>query len=79
MELPSSRDINSIIFVGGSAFFILFGIIEALWILGSKNVMDMGVLRNIDTGRGIFAFGLFLIITILAHLLMAFFLLDITV
>ena len=36
MELPSSRDINSIIFVGGSAFFILFGIIEALWILGSK-------------------------------------------
>lgn len=66
MELPSSRDINSIIFVGGSAFFILFGIIEALWILGSKKVMDMGVLRNIDTGRGIFAFGLFLIITILA-------------
>lgn len=55
MELPSSRDINSIIFVGGSAFFILFGIIEALWILGSKKVMDMGVLRNIDTGRGIFA------------------------
>lgn len=64
MELPSSRDINGIIFVGGSAFFILFGIIEALWILGSKKVMDMGVLRNIDTGRGIFAFGLFLIITI---------------
>ena len=66
MELPSSRDINGIIFVGGSAFFILFGIIEALWILGSKKVMDMGVLRNIDTGRGIFAFGLFLIITIFA-------------
>ena len=66
MELPFSRDINGIIFVGGSAFFILFGIIEALWILGSKKVMDMGVLRNIDTGRGIFAFGLFLIITILA-------------
>ena len=66
MELPSSKDINGIIFVGGSAFFILFGIIEALWILGSKKVMDMGVLRNIDTGRGIFAFGLFLIITIFA-------------
>ena len=66
MELPSSRDIKGIIFVGGSAFFILFGIIEALWILGSKKVMDMGVLRNIDTGRGIFAFGLFLIITIFA-------------
>lgn len=25
----------------------------------------MGVLRNIDTGRGIFAFGLFLVITVL--------------
>ena len=73
MELPSSRDINGIIFVGGSAFLILFGIIEALWILGSKKVMDMGVLRNIDTGRGIFAFGLFLIITILAPFIDGFF------
>lgn len=66
MGLASSRDIDSIVFVGGSAFFILFGIIEALWILGSKKVMDMGVLRNIDTGRGIFAFGVFLVITVLA-------------
>lgn len=66
MGLASSRDIDSIVFVGGSAFFILFGIIEALWILGSKKVMDMGVLRNIDTGRGIFAFGIFLVITVLA-------------
>ena len=66
MELASSRDIDTIVFVGASAFFILFGIIEALWILGSKKVMDMGVLRNIDTGRGIFAFGLFLVITIFA-------------
>lgn len=66
MGLASSRDVDTIVFVGGSAFFILFGIIEALWILGSKKVMDMGVLRNIDTGRGIFAFGVFLVITILA-------------
>ena len=66
MELASSRDMDTIAFVGGSAFFILFGIIEALWILGSKKVMDMGVLRNIETGRGIFAFGLFLVITVLA-------------
>ena len=66
MGLASSRDIDSIVFVGGSALFILFGIIEALWILGSKKVMDMGVLRNIDTGRGIFAFGLFLVIAVLA-------------
>ena len=66
MGLASSRDIDTIVFVGVSAFFILFGIIEALWILGSKKVMDMGVLRNIDTGRGIFAFGVFLIITVLA-------------
>ena len=65
MGLASSRDIDTIVFIGGSAFFILFGIIEALWILGSKKVMDMGVLRNIDTGRGIFAFGLFLVITVL--------------
>lgn len=66
MGLASSRDIDTIVFVGVSAFFILFGIIEALWILGSKKVMDMGVLRNIDTGRGIFAFGVFLVITVLA-------------
>ncbi len=66
MGLASSRDIDTIVFVGVSAFFILFGIIEALWILGSKKVMDMGVLRNIDTGRGIFAFGIFLVITVLA-------------
>ena len=66
MGLASSRDIDTIVFIGGSAFFILFGIIEALWILGSKKVMDMGVLRNIDTGRGIFAFGLFLVITVLS-------------
>ena len=65
MGLASLRDIDTIVFIGGSAFFILFGIIEALWILGSKKVMDMGVLRNIDTGRGIFAFGLFLVITVL--------------
>lgn len=66
MGLASSRDIDTIVFVAVSAFFILFGIIEALWILGSKKVMDMGVLRNIDTGRGIFAFGVFLVITVLA-------------
>lgn len=66
MGLGSSKDIDSIVFVGGSAFFILFGIIEALWILGSKKVMDMGVIRNIDTGRGIFAFACFVIITVLA-------------
>lgn len=66
MGLVSSRDIDSIVFVGGSAFFILFGIIETLWILGSKKVMDMGVIRNIDTGRGIFAFGVFLVIRILS-------------
>lgn len=66
MGLASSKDIDSIVFVGGSAFFILFGIIEALWILGSKKVMDMGVLRNIDTGRGIFAFGVFVVIRVLA-------------
>ena len=66
MNLASSRDINEIVFVGGSACLILFGIIETLWILGSKKVMDMGVIRNIDTGRGIFAFGIFLILAILA-------------
>lgn len=66
MGLASSRDIDNIVFVGGSTFFILFGIIETLWILGSKKVMDMGVIKNIDTGRGIFAFGVFLVIRILA-------------
>ena len=44
MGLASSRDIDTIVFIGGSAFFILFGIIEARWILGTKKVMDMGVL-----------------------------------
>ena len=66
MGLASTRDINTMVFIGVSAFLVLFGIIEALWILGSKKVMDMGVLRNIDTGRGIFAFGLFVVLTILA-------------
>lgn len=64
--LASSRDVNQIVFVSGSAFFLLFGVIEVLWILGSKKVMDMGVIRNIDTGRGIFAFGLFLILAVLS-------------
>ena len=72
MGLASSRDIDTMVLVAGSAFFILFGLIEALWILGSKKVMDMGVLRNIDTGRGIFAFGLFLVLTILAPFIKGF-------
>lgn len=66
MNLASSQDVDSIVFVGGSCFLILFGIIETLWILGSKKVMDMGVIKNIDTGRGIFAFGIFLVIRIFA-------------
>ncbi|MDY5497861.1 MAG: hypothetical protein SPF99_07750, partial [Anaerobutyricum sp.] len=68
-EIVANPEANQILFTGGALFLVLFGVIETLWTLSSKKVMDMGIVRNIDTGRGFFAFCIFFLLSILSPVL----------